>query len=170
MQGSSVSARAVKKDIGTVWTGIRLGLFLVFSSNLSGWVYGYFYHLIAVHPLAEMVRTFNLPDGVRIENRLLGLSMLPVSYAVLASVAPLIGWWIYSRVEAKNCDKVGWGAAATYTASALLITYTNRAARGEMGFASGPIEMTIGVFLMMCFLMFFLGLGFSIAKLFRLKL
>jgi hypothetical protein len=121
MPASSTAAMAVKKETGTVWTAIKLGLFMVFLSNLSGWVYGYFYHMIAIHPLAEMIKTFNLPDGVEIQNRLLGLSLMPVSYAVLASVAPLVGWWIYSRVEAKNYDKVGWGVAATYTASAMSI-------------------------------------------------
>jgi hypothetical protein len=170
MQKTSTYPTARIKDLAAVWTAIKLGLFMVFLSNLSGWVYGYFYHMISIHPLTEIIQTFNLPDGVQIQNRLLGLSLMPVSYAVLASIAPLIGWWIYSRVDAKNCDVVGWGAAATYTASALVITYVNRAARGQMGFASGPIEMTIGVFLMMCFLMFFLGLGFVIAKTFKLKL
>ncbi|HWB97504.1 MAG TPA: hypothetical protein VG672_12395, partial [Bryobacteraceae bacterium] len=91
------------------------------------------------------------------------LSVAPLDFALLTILAPLVGWWVYSRVEPAKQTLVGWLAAVLYVVSdATILVVTTTFDPLSVSLVSGVIALV--------YIMFCMGIGFNIAKLFRLRL
>ena len=93
---------------------------------------------------------------------ILGLSLVPLTFALLFVLAPLVGWWVYSRVEPARHNAVGWGAVGFYLLGDIVLSLFT-------GIFSVP-ALIAGAVIVGLYTMFWMGIGFNLAKLFRIKL
>ena len=149
---------------------LRVGLLLFVMVTVSSYIFRLFFGLLASGDIEAMLVEARFNDVLAIEDRLLGLTMAPAVYGVLAAISPLIGWWIYARVEKPAQGAVGWGGAAVF---ALIYVLVGLMAFGLVTRLADPWVLAgtvTGVALIVVYTVLCMGVGFNIARFFKLKL
>ena len=168
---SQANAATVPATTSSTWPAIvKVAAVLLVMVEVAGFFYGFFYSMLSRDLVQAMLVQAHFDDVLNIENRLLGLTLAPLVYAVLAAIAPLVGWWIYSRIETPSQYAVGWGSSALFAFTYVLIGLFNQAGAARMGLTMGLLSTVLGTALIVVYTMFFMGIGFNIAKIFKLKL
>lgn len=159
---TTTTAAPARATQATFLTALKAGLFLLVMMRLAGGVYGAFWGLFSLQPLEQMLGEWHVVNYASAVSRILGLSIVPLSFALLFVLSPLIGWWIYSRVEKARQNAVGWSIVGIYlVGDAVLSILTGQ---------YSVIALIAGAVIIGLYIMFWMGIGFNLAKLFRAKL
>ncbi len=148
----------------------RVGILLFIMVTVASYVFRLFFSLMASGEVEAMLVEAHFNDVLAIENRLLGLTMGPAIYGVLAAICPLIGWWIQARVEKPAQGAVGWGGAALFALIYVLVGLTAAGVILRLGDLWLLAATVTGTALIVVYTVFFMGIGFNIAKIFKLTL
>ncbi|MEI9904320.1 MAG: hypothetical protein WDN06_10315 [Asticcacaulis sp.] len=149
---------------------VKVAMVLLVIVEVAGYIYAGFFGLLARDAIETLLAAAQFSDVLAIENSLLGLTLAPFTYGLLAAIGPLIGWWIYSRIDKPQQSMVGWGSATLFAVSYVLIGLVVQGALGRLTAVFDVLATVIGLALIVVYTVFFMGIGFNIAKLFRLKL
>ena len=156
---------------GTAWPSIiKVALTFLVLVELASVMYGFFFRMLAAEPLQSMIAAAQIADAIDFENRLLGLTLAPLAYAILAALAPLVGWWIYSRVDKAQQTAVGWGGASLFAVTYVLIGMFNAGVLARMGLVISALSTVLGLGIIILYVMLFMTVGFVTAAITRIKL
>ena len=153
--------------LGTI---VKVALVLFVLSQAAGAAYAFFFGLFAMPQLNGILQAAHVDAALALEGQLLQVTLAPLAYALLTAISPLVGWWIYSRVDKPQQSMVGWGSATLFAVSYVLIGLVVQGALGRLTAVFDVLATVIGLALIVVYTVFFMGIGFNIAKLFRLKL
>jgi hypothetical protein len=163
MNKATITAPAATTAGKATWvTALKAGLFLLVMIRLSAGVYGFFWGTFSLPALDALLGTWRVADYAPAVSAVLELSFLPLTAALIFVLAPLVGWWIYSRIEPAQQSAVGWSTVGFY----LLIDGLLGVLTGQYGF----LFMLTGMIVVGLYTMFWMGIGYNLAKLFRIKL
>jgi hypothetical protein len=144
-------------------TAMKVALFYLVVMKFAQAVFFFFWGKFSIEPLLEMVGKWHIDNYREALGSIYSLSVAPLDFALLTILAPLVGWWIYSRVEPAKQTLVGWLAAVLYVvADAGILVLTTPFDPVSVSLVSGLIALA--------YIMFMMGIGFNVAKLFRLRL
>jgi len=150
----------------SVWGPIvKVAAVMFVLTKLADFAYGFFFGAFAIPELNSVLQAAHVDQALALESNLLQVTMAPLSYALLTAISPLVGWWVYSRVDTGGQAKVMWGSAALYTVMALAL---GLGLSGAM--IANPVLLLLGVAILVLYTVFFMGLGFIPAQLFKIKL
>jgi len=154
------------KPAVAVWGPIVKVAAVMFVLTIAAeFAYGAFFALFAMPTLTGVLQAAHVDAAFALEGRLLQVTIAPLVYALLTAISPLVGWWIYSRVDTGGQAKVMWGAAALY---AIVSVAFGMGLSGAM--VANPLELLLGLAIIVVYIVFFMGLGFIPAQLFKAKL
>ncbi len=151
--------------VPVVGTIVKVALVLFVLSQAAGFAYGLFFGLLALPQLNGILQAAHVDAALALEGQLLQVTFAPLTYALLTAISPLVGWWVYSRVDTGGQAKVMWGSAALYTVVSLAF---GMGLSGAM--IANPLALVLGLAIMVVYIVFFMGLGFVPAQLFKAKL
>ncbi|HVZ30137.1 MAG TPA: hypothetical protein VG839_07060 [Asticcacaulis sp.] len=158
---SSVPAKARSRPAAV--TAMKVALFYLVVMKFAQAVFFFFWGKFSIEPLLEMIGKWHIDNYREALGSIYSLSVAPLDFALLTILAPLVGWWVYSRVEPAKQTLVGWLAAVLYVVSdATILVVTTTFDPLSVSLVSGVIALV--------YIMFCMGIGFNIAKLFRLRL
>ena len=150
----------------SVWGPIVKVVVVMFVlSQAAGFAYGAFFAMFALPELNGVLQAAHVDAAMALEGRLLQMTVTPFVYGLLTAISPLVGWWIYSRVETGGQARVMWGAAALY---AVVSVAFGMGLTGAM--SANVVELVLGLAILTLYTVFFMGLGFIPAQLFKAKL
>jgi hypothetical protein len=156
----------LRKTSVSVWGPIvKVAAVMFVLIQVSEFAYGAFFGLFALPQINALVQAAHVDQAYALEARLLQTTIAPLVYALLTALSPLVGWWIYSRVETGGQALVMWGSAVLNT---LLSVALGIGLSGAM--VANPVLLLLGVAILTVYTIFFMGLGFIPAQLFKLKL
>ena len=149
-----------------VWGPIvKVAAVMFVLTKVAGIAYAFFFGAFAMPQLNAVLQAAHIDQALALEGGLLQITMVPLGYALLTAISPLVGWWVYSRVDTGGQAKVMWGSAALYTVMALAL---GLGLSGAM--IANPVLLLLGVAILVLYTVFFMGLGFIPAQLFKIKL
>ncbi len=157
----------LRRPAVAVWGPItKVALVMFVLCQVSSLAYLFFFRLMGLNMLVPMLQDAHIDQIFAFENQLLQVTFSALAYALLTAISPLVGWWVYSRVDTGGQAKVMWGSAALFTvASAIFnIVLTGGA------IITNPVAMVLGLAILIFYIVFFMGLGFVPAQIFKLKL
>ncbi|HWB97505.1 MAG TPA: hypothetical protein VG672_12400 [Bryobacteraceae bacterium] len=157
-----------------VGLAVRAAIFLLAIETFGAILFQGLWVAFAAPRVAYILSTAQLPNlGVAVGQMLL-VNTLPLALTILAILTPLFGWWIYSRVPAEKQTGMGWTLAAIFTAGHVALGLLAGLQAGVPYDAIAWIAYWFGgIFayvVVLLWVMFFMGAGFLIAKLFKSKL
>ena len=156
----------IRKAGASVWGPIaKVAAVMFVLTQAAGFTYGAFFGLFSLPELNSYLQAAHVDQAYAIEARLLQSTFAPLAYALLTAISPLVGWWVYSRVETGGQAAVMWGGAALYTVAAMALGF---GLSGAM--IANPITLVLGMAILIVYSVFFMGLGFIPAQLFKAKL
>ena len=92
----------------SVWGPIvKVAAVMFVLTKLAGIAYVFFFGAFVVPQLTTVLQAAHVDQAVAFEGGLLQITMVPLSYALLAAISPLVGWWVYSRVAIAPCPGPG---------------------------------------------------------------
>jgi hypothetical protein len=143
---------------------LKVAVFYLVVMKFAQSVFFFFWGNFSIQPLLEMIGKWHIDDYRGALGSIYSLSIVPLNFALLTVLAPLVGWWVYSRVEPAKQNLVGWLAAALYVVadSAIMIA--------TMPIDFGPVSWGLSCLISLTFIMLLMGAGFLLAKLFRVRL
>ena len=149
-----------------VWGPIvKVAAVMFVLTQVASFVYAFFFGLFSVPQLNGLLQAAHVDAAMALESQLLQASLAPLAYALLTVISPLVGWWVYSRVETGGQAAVMWGGAALYTVAAMALGF---GLSGAM--IANPITLVLGMAILIVYSVFFMGLGFIPAQLLKAKL
>jgi hypothetical protein len=153
---------------------VRAGLLLLALEHFGGFIFGGMWGVFARPSVEALLADVPLPHLSATINQIMNVSLLPLSLAVVAVLAPLFGWWIYSRIEPEKQTETGWAIAGVFTAGDVLFSLIRAAFSGVPmdAFSWGAIGfmLVFGAIISILWVMLFMSIGFLTAKLFKAKL
>ncbi|MGZ3297669.1 MAG: hypothetical protein ACXU8U_11465 [Asticcacaulis sp.] len=161
--GEVVSLR--KPAVAVMGPIVKVALVMFVLVQASAFAYGVFFGVFSLGPLTALMQEYHVDQALALEGRFLQLTFAPLTYALLTALSPLVGWWVYSRVETGAQAKVMWGGAALF---AVLSIVFNMALTGAM--VANPLLLLLGILILVFYIVFFMGLGFIPAQLLKFKL
>ncbi len=144
---------------------IKVAAVMFVLSQAAAIAYGAFFGLFAMPELNGLLQAAHVDAVYAIENRLLQSTIAPLAYALLTAISPLVGWWVYSRVETGGQAAVMWGGATLYGVVSIAL---GMGLSGAM--VANPLALLLGLAIMVVYSVFFMGVGFIPAQLFKAKL
>ncbi len=166
-----IEGGAAKSKVGPA---VRGALLLLVLEYFGAFIFGGAWSLLAAPKIEALLYGAQLPNLVLTLTQMLMVSVLPFLFALLAVLAPLFGWWVYSRVPADKQNGTGWAMAAIFAAAQSVIGTLQTIGSVPLQDTFSAIAYAFGAVLSFVMLtlwvMFFMGVGFLIAKLFRSKL
>ena len=127
--------------------------------------YSFFFGVFSVPQLNVLLQATHIDQGLAFEMQLLQATYPALGIALITAIAPLIGWWVYSRVETGGQAGVMWGVATLNSVISLAL---------GVGFSgamvANPLALLLGLAIVVLYTVFFMGLGFIPAQLFKAKL
>jgi len=165
----SAAASSVKTNYVLV-TAFKVSIFMLVMVFLSAITYGFFWGVFSASKLVELLGVWRVAEYQQAMQVLLKLSLTPLTFAILVVVAPLVGWWIYSRVESSKQTSVGWSAAGLFALWNLLIGLFDFLSLGMAHLFMQMFFMVIGNAILLLYTMLLMGIGFNLPKLFKIKL
>ncbi len=145
---------------------VKVALVMFVLVELACFAYGVFFAAFSMGPLTQFLQDAHVADALTIEGHLLQFAAAPLAYVIITAISPLIGWWVYSRIESGGQAKVMWGAAALFAVTFILFGLT----LGGMLMAVNPVLLLIGTAILVLYTWFCMGLGFLPAQIFKVKL
>ena len=168
---SETAVKSTTVPTSSVWLlSAKVALVLLAMVELGAFMYGRFFRLLALNAMESLVASAGIVDAIAFENRLLGLFIAPMAYGLLAAVSPLIGWWIYSRVEKAQQTPVGWASASLFGATYVFIGLFSAGAMARLGISIDAISTILGLAIIILYVMLFMTAGFVTAAITRIKL
>ncbi len=164
-----VATKAPSKGSATT-TALQMGLMLFLLTRLGAFVFGAWWGATAVPALRAFLQGAQIPNVEVTLDRILGLALFPFNMAILVVLAPLFGWWIYSRVDKARQDVVGWLGALIFSVFDAVISLVFAGIEQHLGYVVTLIPLLIGEGIIILWVMFFMGIGFNLAKLFKAPL
>ncbi len=162
MNKATTAAPATAAGSAAWVTALKAGIFLLVMMRLAGGLYGFFWGVFALPQLDSLLGAWHVTDYAAALSAILGLALVPLTFALLFVLAPMVGWWIYSRVDPAKHNLVGWGAVGFYLlGDTILSVFTG--IYSLMALAAGALIVGL-------YAMFWMGIGYNLAKLFRIKL
>ncbi len=161
---SAESAHTKVRSRPAVVTALKVAVFYLVVMKFAQSVFFFFWGNFSIQPLLELIGKWHIDDYRGALGSIYSLSVMPLNFALLTVLAPLVGWWVYSRVEPSKQNVVGWTAAAIYVVADSAIMMAT------MPIDFGPISWGLSCLISLTFIMLLMGCGFLLAKLFRLKL
>lgn len=156
----------LRKAAVPVWGPIvKVAAVMFVLSQAAGFAYGAFFGLFALPELNSFLQAAHVDAAYAIEAHLLQSTFAPLAYALLTAISPLVGWWVYSRVETGGQATVMWGGASLYTVVSMAF---GMGLSGAM--VANPLALLLGMAIMVVYSVLFMGLGFIPAQLFKAKL
>ncbi len=167
---SETAVKSTTKTSSTWLLSLKIALVLLVLVELAAVVFAFFYGLLGHREVQLLLASAQVADAIDMENRLLGITMAPLAYAILAALSPLVGWWIYSRVDKPQQNAAGWGGASIFAALYVLIGMFNAGTMARLGLAMSAISTILGLAIIILFVMLFMTIGFVTAAITRVKL
>jgi len=156
----------LRKPAVAVWGPVlKVAAVMFVLTKAAGFAYGFFFGVFAATELTPILQAAHIDAAFAFEMQLLQVTLAPMGYAVMTAISPLVGWWIYSRVETGGQATVMWGAA---TLNAVCSIALGIGLSGAM--IANPAALVLGMAIMVVYTVFFMGLGFIPAQLFKVKL
>jgi hypothetical protein len=156
----------LRKAAVPVWGPIlKVAAVMFVLTQVAGFAYGAFFGMFSLPELNGILQAAHVDSALALEGQFLQSTFAPLAYALLTAISPLVGWWIYSRVETGAQAGVMWGSAALY---AIVSIAFGMGLSGAM--VANPLALVLGVAIMIVYSVFFMGLGFIPAQLFKAKL
>ncbi len=155
---------------GGLLTAVKVGLFLFAMVRLACVIFGAWWAALSRPMIKGLLQTAQLANIEVTVNYILGTAIFPLIMSVLVVLAPLFGWWIYSRVDGQKQNMVGWTSAVVFAIGDAALTFVFSASQIALGYHIDIFGMIVGEVIVILWIMFFMGLGFNIAKLFKAKL
>lgn len=147
-------------------TALKVAAFLFVAVKVVSYVYLFFWDTFAMQPLTDMLGKWHVDAYQEALGLIAYLSVLPLALAIMTVLGPLIGWWIYSRVEPRNQDMVGWYGACFYLGANIAVMLFT----GGWQVIYSWLAIVLSNLISLLFVMFLMGAGFNLAKLFKIKL
>ncbi len=144
---------------------VKVALVMFVLTQAAAFAYGCFFAVFALPQLTGILQAAHIDGAMTLETQLLQLTFAPLAYALLTAISPLVGWWVYSRVETGGQAKVMWGAATLYAVGSIAF---GLGLSGAM--VANPLALVLGLAIMVVYSVFFMGLGFIPAQIFKAKL
>jgi len=163
-------AKAAAVKTSPTMTAVKLGLFLFALTRIGGIAFGVWWNLATLPALRAALQVAQLPNLEATLTHIFGLTMFPFNMALLVVLAPLFGWWIYSRVDKPYQDVVGWLGAMFFAGFDIAVTLVFAGLELQLGYAISLLILAIFEAILILWVMFFMGAGFNIAKLFKARL
>lgn len=167
---TETTVRSTANSRSTGWLIVKVALTLLVLVELAGIMFNFFYILLAHREVQFLLASAQLTNVLDLESRLLGMTLAPLAYAILAALSPLIGWWIYSRVDKPQQSAVGWGSASLFAFTYVGIGLLNAGAMARLGMAMSAISTILGLAIIILYVMLFMTIGFITAAITRVKL
>ncbi len=153
-----------------VTTALKMAAMLFLLTRIGAFVFGAWWGAVAEPEIRAVLQTAQLPNTELALNHILGVTLFPFNMAILVVLAPLFGWWVYSRVDKTRQDAVGWVGALFFCLADASLTLIFAGTQHALGYNINVIALAIGEAVVILWLMFFMGIGFNIAKLFKAPL
>lgn len=144
---------------------VKVAAVLFVLTRVASFAYGFFFGAFSLPQLTGILQAAHVDAAYAFEMQLLHMTLAPLMYALLTALAPLVGWWVYSRVETGGQATVMWGSATLFTVVAIAL---GLGLSGAM--IANPLALLLGVAIMVVYIVFFMGLGFIPAQLLKAKL
>ena len=145
---------------------VKVAAVLFVLCQLAGLAYGFFFGVFSMGHLTDLLVSAHVSDVFAMENSMLQMTFAPLAYAILTAVSPLVGWWIYSRIDTGGQAKVMWGSAALFAVAYVSIGLV----LGGAVMTVNPLQLVLGLMILTVYVVFFMGIGFVPAQIFKLKL
>jgi len=168
-----MAEQAVAKTQGTgsvVATALKMAALLFVLTRVGGFVFGAWWGAVAEPQIRAILQTAQLPNTELALNHVLGVTLFPFNMALLVVLAPLFGWWVYSRVDKPRQDAVGWAGALFFCLADASLALIFASTQHALGYTINLVALAISEAIVVLWLMFFMGIGFNIAKLFKASL
>jgi hypothetical protein len=153
-----------------VATALKMSAMLFLLVRVGAFVFGAWWGAVAEPEVRGLLQMAHLPNTEAAVTHVFGLTIFPFNMAILVVLAPLFGWWVYSRVDKPRQDAVGWVGALFYAVADAALAMIFAGAQHALGFDVNLVVLTIGEAVIILWLMFFMGVGFNVAKLFKAPL
>jgi len=154
-----------KPAVAVVGPIVKVAAVMLVLTQAAAFAYAFFFGVLSMPELNSFMQAAHVDGALELEARFLQATFAPLAYALLTAISPLVGWWVYSRVETGAQAKVMWGAAATY---AIVSALFGMGLSGAM--VANPLLLAVGLAIVVVYSVFFMGLGFIPAQLFKAKL
>jgi len=154
-----------KPAVAVVGPIVRVAAVMFVLTQVATLAFGFFFGLFSLPQLNAFLQEAHIDQAFAIEARLLQVTAAPLVYGLLTAISPLVGWWIYSRVDTGGQAKVMWGSAALYAVVSIAF---GMGLSGAM--IANPLALLLGLAILVVYSVFFMGLGFIPAQLFKAKL
>ncbi|WP_443747733.1 hypothetical protein [Asticcacaulis solisilvae] len=148
-------------------TALKMSAMLFVLVRIGGFVFGAWWGAVARPHLRALLQTAQLSDLETTLNHIFGIAMFPFTMSILVVLAPLFGWWVYSRVDTARQDATGWLAALFFCIGDAALAIIFSGVQHRLGYDVNMVGLAIGEAIVLLWVMFFMGLGFNIAKLFK---
>jgi hypothetical protein len=156
----------LRKAAVPVWGPIlKVAVVMFVLTKAAGMAYEFFFGMFAATELTPILQAAHIDAAFAFEMQLLQVTLAPVGYAIMTAMSPLVGWWIYSRIDTGGQAAVMWGAAALNAVASIALGI---GLSGAM--VANPLALVLGMAIMVVYTVFFMGLGFIPAQLFKVKL
>lgn len=149
---------------------LKMAAMLFLLTRVGGFVFGAWWGAAAEPQIRAILQTAQLPNTEQALNHVLGVTLFPFNMAILVVLAPLFGWWVYSRVDKSRQGAVGWVGALFFCLADAALTLIFASTQHALGYNINVVALAISEAIVVLWLMFFMGVGFNIAKLFKAPL
>lgn len=147
-----------------LFTALKVAIFYLIVMKLAGYIFFFFWGKFSVVPLIDLLGKWHVDEYRAALASIYHLSIAPLNFALLTILAPLVGWWVYSRVEPGRRTLVSWVSAALYVAADAVWMYVTTTVD------YGPVSLGLNYLIALLYVMLFMGLGVNFGKILRLRL
>ncbi len=155
-------------DRDTLSQIFSVGVVLLIAVKLSAAIYGAFFGAYSMPVIVGVLSALNASDITGAFNKIMTASLVPLTFSLVAAVCPFIGAWIYAGIATSRQTLVGWGGALLYVLLDAVISLVMHDTLAQMGVDLSPGALLLGAAILLLLAMFFMGIGFNLAKLFKL--
>ena len=146
-------------------TTVKVTVVMLVLTQVASLAYFVLFGVFSLQALTAVLESTHTEAVTIVEALLLQMSVQPLTYALVTAIAPLVGWWVYSRVDTGGQAKVMWAVAVLHTLVSV----------GLAIFLNGAVIMNVSLVvlnlvILVLYTVFFMGLGFIPAQLFKAKL
>lgn len=166
-----IEGGAVKAKAGLT---VRAASLLFVLEHLGQAIFGGMWGAFAEPKVDAILASVQIPQLEATVEQLMMVNMLPLVLALLGVLTPLFGWWIYSRIPTERQTETGWAIAGFFILfDALLSLVGALFSTGQMdavAWGGFGFLLVITAAILVLWIMFFMGAGFLVAKMFKSKL
>ncbi|MGZ3297668.1 MAG: hypothetical protein ACXU8O_01525 [Asticcacaulis sp.] len=173
-------AEIFSREQDTLQTIFWISMILLALVYAAAFIFGFIYAAVSEPMITKTLTALATAYGVQFsdadmtifEHAIIGPIALPLVLALLAATSPLLGAWIQSHTAKNRHGAIGWGASFLFAlANSLIGLFQSHDAAKAMGLDA---SIGIGGFVLGCaivwlFTLLFMGIGYNLAKLFKVR-